>query len=323
MALTLTVETEVWPLADAFVISRGAKTEAHVVVATVTDGNATGRGECVPYARYGETNESVVAALHGVGDIGERSALQFALPAGAARNALDCALWDLAAKARGVPAYILAGQTAPQSCETVYTLSLADADTMAAKAKAVPHQRMLKLKLGGAGDAERMMAVRAARPDARLVADANEGWTAELLLPMLAAAAEAGLELIEQPLPAAADGALLSVPHLVPICADESVHTCRDLAGLVGRYDAVNIKLDKAGGLTEALAMASDAKALGFKIMVGCMVATSLSMAPAFLVAQLADWVDLDGPLLLSRDREHGLRIADGWIMPPSAELWG
>jgi L-Ala-D/L-Glu epimerase len=246
-----------------------------------------------------------------------------AMPAGAARNAIDCALWDLEAKRSGQSASRLAGLDALAAVETCYTLSLASPAAMAAKALSVPNLKLLKLKLGGDGDAERMRAVRQARPDARLVADANEAWTVEMLEPYLSAAAASRFELIEQPLPAANDGALTNVEHSVPICADESVHTAQDLNGLLGRYDAVNIKLDKAGGLTEALSMTSVARALGLKIMCGCMVATSLAMAPALLIAQSADWVDLDGPLLLARDRPHGLIIRDGLITPPAPALWG
>lgn len=320
--LTIDAVAEAWPLREAFVISRGAKTEARVVVATVSDGQYSGRGEAVPYARYGETVEQVLADIRSIPVI-SRQALLERLSAGAARNAIDCALWDLKAKQVGQTAASLAGipHLAPQL--TCFTLSLGTPDSMAAKAREVAHLKLLKLKLGGPGDAERMKAVRAARPDARLVADANEAWSVDMLGPLLAVAAEAGFELIEQPLPADADEALAAVPHQVPICADESVHTRADIAGLHGRYDAVNIKLDKAGGLTEALAMAEAARAAGLRIMVGCMVATSLAMAPALLVAQGANWVDLDGPLLLARDRSPGLIVADGMIAPPTPELWG
>jgi L-alanine-DL-glutamate epimerase-like enolase superfamily enzyme len=245
------------------------------------------------------------------------------LPAGAARNALDCALWDLEAKQAGKRAYELAGLAAPQAALTCYTLSLGTPEQMAADARAVPHLKLLKLKLGGEGDDARMAAVRAARPDARLVVDANEAWSPVHLSDFIAAAAAAGVELIEQPLPAGADEALRGVARIVPICADESAHTSANLEALADRYDAVNIKLDKTGGLTEALVMARAAKQRGFKIMVGSMVATSLAAAPAMLLAGFADWVDLDGPLLLARDREPPLAIADGWISPPTPELWG
>lgn len=314
---------EGWPLAKPFVIARGAKTEAHVIVAHVAAGDHSGRGEAVPYARYGETVEGAIKALRGLSGPLTRARLPDLLPAGAARNALDCALWDLEAKQSGKRAFTLAGLAAPEAAMTCYTLSLGDPEQMAADAKAVAQLKLLKLKLGGEGDDARMAAVRAARPDARLVADANEAWRPEQLGAFLAAAAAAGVELVEQPLPADADDALRHIARIVPVCADESAHTSADLAALADRYDAVNIKLDKTGGLTEALAMAKAAKASGFKIMIGSMVATSLAAAPAMLLAGFADWVDLDGPLLLARDREPPLAIDDGWISPPSPELWG
>ncbi len=319
----LTVAIEDWPLSAPFVISRGVKTSARVVVATITTENGVGRGECVPYARYGETAEGVVEAIQTCGVPGSREDLCRRLPPGAARNALDCALWDLEAKASGRDAASLASLKAFQPVETCFTLSLGTADSMAAAAAAVPQLNLLKLKLGGAGDDLRMTAVRKARPDARLVADANEAWTPDLLVPLLSAAAEAGIELIEQPLPAGNDSALAAIKRPVPVCADESAHVAADVACLADRYDAVNIKLDKAGGLTEALAMASAAEAHGLDIMVGCMVATSLAMAPALILASRARWVDLDGPLLLARDRGHGLDIRDGWINRPDPRLWG
>lgn len=321
--IRINASDERWPLAEPFVIARGAKTEAHVVVATLTRGGHTGRGESVPYARYGETPDGVLAAIRSVDGISSRADLLGALPPGAARNALDCALWDLEAKETGIAAAVRAGRAPLRAVETCFTLSLAAPAEMARKARAAAHLKLLKLKLGGAGDAERMAAVRAARPDARLVADANEAWTPEMLLPLLAAARDAGIELIEQPLPAGADMALARVARDVPVCADESAHATSDLAGLAGLYDAVNIKLDKAGGLTEALAMAAAARAQGLRVMAGCMVATSLAMAPAMILAQDADWVDLDGPLLLARDRPHGIHIDGGVVSPPSALLWG
>ena len=322
-AQLIEAKAESWPLAKPFVIARGAKTEAHVVVAHVAGGGHSGRGEAVPYARYGESVDDAVKALNGLRGPLTRARLPELLPAGAARNALDCALWDLAAKQAGKRAWDLAGLAPPQPAMTCYTLSLGDPEQMATDAKAVPRLKLLKLKLGGAGDPERMAAVRAARPDARIVADANEAWTVEQLEPFLAAAAAAGVELIEQPLPASDDAALAHIARPVPVCADESAHTAADLPRLAGRYDAVNIKLDKTGGLTEALAMAQAAQAAGFKIMIGSMVATSLAAAPALLLAGYADWVDLDGPLLLARDRDPPLMIEDGWISPPSPELWG
>ncbi len=323
-ATNLRAYAETFPLADTFVISRGAKTEAHVVVCEVRDAAGhVGRGEAVPYARYGETVEGTLATLTAYRGPLEPLALLGHMPPGAACNALDCALIDLAAKRTGLRAHHLLGCATPQAIETCYTLSLGTPESMAAKAASVPHLKLLKLKLGGDGDDTRMAAVRAARPDARVVADANEAWTPELLAPLLHAAAAARIELIEQPLPAGDDAALATIEHTVPICADESAHVAADLAALVGRYDAVNIKLDKAGGLTAALAMQREARRLGLEIMVGSMVATSLAAAPALLLASDAEWVDLDGPLLIARDRQYGLTIRDGWIEPADARLWG
>lgn len=311
---------------DPFVIARGAKTEATVVTVSIDDGTTTGRGECVPYARYEETIDGVLGAIEMARQRGyaeDRVALQ-TMPAGAARNAIDCALWDLEAKRNGLDVFALTGRRGPpQALETCFTLSLASPDTMAQAARTVPHLKLLKLKLGGEGDDARMKAVRHARPDARLVADANEAWTPVMLTPFLVAALEAGIELIEQPLPAKADAALAATPHLVPICADESAHTSADIPRLSSRYDAVNIKLDKAGGLTEALVMADAARKVGLRIMVGSMVATSLALAPAFYLAQGADWVDLDGPLLLAKDRVPGFTIENGFVAPPPSALWG
>jgi L-Ala-D/L-Glu epimerase len=314
---------ETWPLAQPFVIARGAKVEAHVIVARVTDGEATGRGEAVPYARYGETVEGSLKALRALSGPLDRARIAGLLPAGAARNALDCALWDLEAKRAKTRAWELAGLAAPHPVLTAYTLSLDTPEAMAAAARKVPQLKLLKLKLGGAGDPDRMEAVRAARPDARLIADANEAWSPDMLAPFLAAAARANFELIEQPLPEASDALQAGVPHPLPVCADESAHTSADLDRLSTRYDAVNIKLDKAGGLTEALAMARGARERGLKIMVGSMVATSLAAAPALLLAGMAHWVDLDGPLLLARDRDPGLTIETAIISPPPPELWG
>lgn len=327
MPLTLALAAERWPIAGAFAISRGAKTEAEVVVAELGDGKARGRGECVPYGRYGESVASVLAAIESLRPrlaAGlDRQALQGALPPGAARNALDCALWDLEAKRSGRPAHALAGLPEPRPCLTAFTISLAAPEVMAAAASGAADRPLLKVKLGAPDDPRRIAAVRAAAPAARLIVDVNEGWDEDNLAANLAACAEAGVALIEQPLPAGRDAALALVPHLVPICADESARDRHSLAALVGRYDAVNIKLDKAGGLTEALDMMAEARRLGLGIMVGCMVATSLAMAPALLLAQRADFVDLDGPLLLARDRPEGLRYAGSWIHPPVPALWG
>ena len=327
MALSLTVRTESWPIAGAFTISRGAKTEAKVVIAELSDGRVTGRGECVPYARYGETIEGVAAAIASMraaldGGL-DRAALQAAMPPGAARNALDCALWDYAAKASGQPAYALAGLAVPGPLATAYTISLGSPAVMAAAAAKAATRKLLKVKLGGEGDPARIRAVRQAAPDAELIVDANEAWRADNLADNLHACAHAGVTLVEQPLAAGDDAALAEIARPIPVCADESVHNRASLAALVGKYDAVNIKLDKTGGLTEALALAREAERLGFALMVGCMVATSLSMAPAVLVAQRARVVDLDGPLLLARDREHGLRYAGSLVYPATSALWG
>ena len=325
--VSLTVRIERWPIAGSFTISRGAKTEAAVVVAEISDGAVTGRGECVPYARYGETVEGVTAALEAMrGALGEgidRQALQAAMAAGAARNALDCAFWDFDAKASGKPVHALAGLAEPAPLVTAYTISLGTPGAMAEAAAKAAARKLLKVKLGGEGDGERIRAVRAAAPASELIVDANEAWRPENLAANLAACAEAGVTLAEQPLPAGNDAALTTIKRPIPVCADESVHDRASLASLVGKYDAVNIKLDKTGGLTEALAMARQAGELGFSLMVGCMVATSLSMAPAMLLAQRARVVDLDGPLLLARDREHGLRYQDSLVYPPTSALWG
>jgi L-Ala-D/L-Glu epimerase len=327
LPLSLSVTTERWPIAGAFTISRGSKTEAHVVVAELSDGAVRGRGECVPYARYGETVDGVAAAITALAPAFasglDRGGLQDALPAGAARNALDCALWDFEAKRRGVPVHRLAGLPAPRPLVTAYTISLAEPAAMAAAARAAAQRPLLKVKLGGDGVAERIAAVRAAAPRATLIVDANEAWRGDDLAAHLSACAAAGVTLVEQPLPAGADDALSSIRRLIPVCADESVHERASLAGLVGKYDAVNIKLDKTGGLTEALALAEEAEQLGFALMVGCMIATSLSIAPAMLVAQTARVVDLDGALLLARDRRDGLAHDDSMIYPPAPALWG
>ncbi|MBU2580847.1 MAG: dipeptide epimerase [Alphaproteobacteria bacterium] len=316
------IRIETWPLLRPFVISRGAKTEARVVVVEVRARGTTGRGESVPYARYGETPEAACELLRRHWPL-DCQALQNVMPHGAARNALDCALWDLEAKVLDQPAYALAGLPAPKRAQTCFTISLGTPGDMARQASEAGNLRLLKLKLGGDGDDERMRAVRAARPDCRLVADANEAWSENDTPRLLAIAAEQRFEMIEQPLPANADAALASLPRPLPVCADESAHTSADLKYLANRYDAVNIKLDKAGGLTEALKMTNEARQMGFKVMVGSMVATSLGAAPAMLLAGSADWLDLDGPMLLSRDRADALQIVDGWIEPPLRALWG
>ena len=326
-ALSLTMHIERWPIAGSFAISRGAKTEAVVVVVELSDGRHRGRGECVPYARYGESPQGVVVAIENMRDkiaAGlDREALQQALPPGAARNGLDCAFWDFEAKSTGMRAYELAQLAPPQPLVTAFTISLASPEAMARAAQAASDRPLLKIKLGGAGDVARIQAVRRMAPKAELIADANEGWNADNLAENLAACADAGFALVEQPLPADADEMLAAIARPVAVCADESVHDCASLVALAGKYDAVNIKLDKTGGLTEALKLAKEAEARGFFIMAGCMVATSLAMAPAMLLAQRARVVDLDGPLLLQKDRQPGLVYDGSIIQPPPPELWG
>jgi L-alanine-DL-glutamate epimerase-like enolase superfamily enzyme len=323
----LAARIECWPIAGAFTISRGAKTEAVTVVAEVSQDGHTGRGECVPYPRYGETPEATLAAVQAMREPLsrglDRQGLQAAMPAGAARNALDCALVDLEAKSGGRRAWTLLGRPAPRPCTTAYTISLGTPEAMAAATAKAAHRPLLKIKLGGDGDAGRIAAVRKAAPESELIVDANEAWSAANLAQNLAACAAFGVTLVEQPLPAGHDEALAGVKRPVAVCADESVHARASLDELRDRYDAVNIKLDKTGGLTEALAMADAAQALGFDIMIGCMVATSLAMAPAMLLAQQARFVDLDGPLLLARDRDGGLRYDGSLVYPPEAALWG
>jgi L-alanine-DL-glutamate epimerase-like enolase superfamily enzyme len=318
---------ERWPIAGSFTISRGAKTEAVTVLAEVSRDGLVGRGECVPYPRYGETPEATLAALQSMqgplsGGLG-RHALRTAMPPGAARNALDCALLDLEAKAAGQRAWNLLGRPAPEPCITAFTISLASPEAMAAATAKAAHRPLLKIKLGGQGDGARIAAVRKAAPASELIVDANEAWTTETLEQNLGACAEAGVTLVEQPLPAGQDAALARIRRPLPVCADESVHDSASLPGLRDRYDAVNIKLDKTGGLTEALAMADAARAAGFELMIGCMVATSLAMAPAMLLTRQARFVDLDGPLLLADDRDGGLRYDGSLVYPPEAALWG
>jgi len=323
----LDVRIERFPIAGTFTISRGAKTEAVTVVAELRQGDHSGRGECVPYPRYGETPEAALQALQAMREAVlrglDRQALQEAMPAGAARNALDCAFIDLEAKRAGKRAWDLLGRPQPAACTTAYTISLGSPEKMAAATAKAAQRPLLKIKLGGEGDGERIAAVRSAAPNAELIVDANEAWLPANLEQNLAACAEAGVTLVEQPLPSDWDDMLGRIRRPVKVCADESVHDRKSLDGLRARYDAVNIKLDKTGGLTEALAMADAAKAAGFEIMVGSMVATSLAMAPAMLLAPQARVVDLDGPLLLARDREHGLRYDGSLVHPPDASLWG
>jgi L-Ala-D/L-Glu epimerase len=326
-ALALSVRVERWPIAGSFVISRGAKSEAVVVVAELSRGDHRGRGECVPYARYGETVADVAEAIRAMAtELArglDRTGLQSAMSPGAARNALDCAFWDLEAKYAGRPVHQLLGQAPPKPLITAYTISLGTPQEMAQRAAKASGLPLLKIKLGAAGDPARIAAVRHAVPRARLIVDANEGWTPDDLEQNLAACAEAGVTLVEQPMPADRDQALTRAARPIAVCADESAHARSSLPGLVGKYDAVNIKLDKAGGLTEALAMAEEAERLGLTLMVGCMVATSLAMAPALLLAQRAAVADVDGPLLLACDRPDGLRYEGSLVHPPARALWG
>ncbi|RXF74992.1 N-acetyl-D-Glu racemase DgcA [Hansschlegelia zhihuaiae] len=329
MAPTLTTRIERWPIVGAFTIARGSVTEVVTVVAELVDGPHRGRGECRPYPRYGETPEGVKAEIDalaaGIAAGLDRAALQSRLPAGAARNALDCAFWDLEAKRAGTSVAALAGLPEPEPLVTAFTLSLGAPDAMAEAARAAAARPLLKVKLGGGDgrDPERIAAVRAAAPKAELIVDANEGWTGAALAENLRACAAARVTLVEQPLPAGDDGALATIDRPIAVCADESAHDRGSLARLIGRYDAINIKLDKTGGLTEALALAAEARAAGLTVMVGCMLASSLAMAPAVLVAQGAAIVDLDGPLLLARDREHGLVYEGSLLRPPVPALWG
>jgi L-Ala-D/L-Glu epimerase len=331
--MRLNVRAEAFPLADPFVISgRGVakpwvRTEAWVLTVTIERDGIAGRGECTPYPRYGESLESVEAqvisveaALAGGCD---RLGLLAELPAGAARNALDCALWDWHAKAAGRRVWQLAGLPAPGPVTSAYTLSLAEPEAMREKAARNAARPLLKIKLGGEGDMARLEAVRAGAPDARLIVDANEGWSVEEYQALAPHLVRLGVALVEQPLPAAADEALAGIDRPLPVCADESCHDRASLAHLKGRYDVVNIKLDKAGGLTEALALREAARAEGYGIMVGCMMGSSLAMAPAHLVAQGAEVVDLDGPLLLAADRDHAMRFEGAAMQPPEAALWG
>ena len=319
----ITAKEETFPLAQAFTISRGSKTEARVVTATVLRDGIAGHGECVPYARYGETVESVVAQISALPSDVARTALQTLLPPGAARNAVDCALWDREAKATGQPVWQLAGLGAPGPLTTAYTLSLDTPEAMRAAAAAQSRRPLLKIKLGTPDDMPRLEAVRAGAPNARIIIDANEGWTADIYADLAPHLSRLGVALVEQPLPAGEDEALAHMARPVPVCADESCHDRASLPALIGKYDLINIKLDKAGGLTEALAVRGAARAAGFGIMVGCMVGSSLAMAPALLVAQGAEFTDLDGPLLLSQDRNRPLRYEGSIVHPGAPELWG
>ncbi len=325
-ALLIEAREEIWPLKEIFRISRGSRTEAQVVVVTVSDGKHTGRGEGVPIKRYNQNIASVLAQIESVKRVPNlnRHLAQKLLPTGAARNALDCALWDLEAKRSGKRTWELANLPIVDQVETSFTISLDSPEKMAASAKANSNQRILKLKLGGdALDLQRVEAVREAAPMSRLLIDANESWSPKHYRKIIPALKGLGVELVEQPFPADADEVLESLDHPVPVCADESCHTTTDLPRLKNRYEVINVKLDKTGGLTEALRLCEQARESGFKLLIGCMVGTSLSMAPARLLASAAEWVDLDGPLLLARDCDHALPYENGRIGIPPRELWG
>ena len=325
--MKLTVHEDIFPIAGGFTISRGTRTESRVVTVMLERDGVRGWAECYPYARYDETVESVIAQIETMGPAikegMDRIALQDAMPPGAARNGLDCAFWDLEAKTAGKPVWELAGLPAPGPEITAFTLSLAEPDVMRAKAAENAHRPLLKIKLGGAGDIDRLRAVREGAPNARIVVDANEGWDAETYAKIAPVVLELGVAMVEQPLPAADDSALTDIERPLPVCADESCHDRASLPALAGKYDMINIKLDKTGGLTEALALKAEAEALGYQVMVGCMIGSSLGMAPATLVAQGCAVVDLDGPLLLATDRETPLNYDDKGVHPPKPELWG
>ncbi|MGE4327710.1 MAG: N-acetyl-D-Glu racemase DgcA [Pseudodonghicola sp.] len=321
--MTIDVTRDVFKLAQVFTISRGSRTEAKVLTVRVTRNGITGWGECVPYARYDETLDSVEEEIRGLPSDVTRAALYDLLPAGAARNAVDCALWDWEAKSAGKRVWELAGLAAPGPEITAYTLSLDTPEAMQAQAAKNAFRPLLKIKLGTPDDMPRLEAVRAGAPKSRIIVDANEGWSAEVYADLAPHLVRLGVQLVEQPLPASQDEALIGMERPVPVCADESCHDRASLPGLKGKYDVINIKLDKTGGLTEALALRQAALAEGYKVMVGCMVGSSLAMAPATLVAQGAAVVDLDGPLLLAEDRDHALCFDDKGVHPPDAALWG
>lgn len=322
--MQITVTRDVFKLAQVFTISRGSRTEAKVLTVRISDGFISGWGECVPYARYGETLESVTAEIDGLGAKAiSRAALYDLLPAGAARNAVDCALWDLEAKKAGKRVWELAGLAVPGPEITAYTLSLDTPEAMRTQAQKNAHRPILKIKLGTPDDMARLEAVRAGAEKSRIIVDANEGWSAEVYADLAPHLVRLGVDLVEQPLPAGDDEALLGMERPVPVCADESCHDRASLAGLKGKYDVINIKLDKTGGLTEALALREAAIAQGYGVMVGCMVGSSLAMAPATLVAQGVLFTDLDGPLLLAEDREQPLLFNNAGVHPPRADLWG
>ena len=319
----ITITPDTFRLAQTFTISRGSKTHAHVLTVRITRSGQSGWGECVPYARYGESLESVTAQIIDLPADITRQDLQSALPAGAARNAVDCAMWDLAAKTAGQPVWQLAGLPAPKPVITAYTLSLNTPDIMREQAAMHAHRPILKIKLGTPDDMPRLEAVRQGAPKSTLIIDANEGWSPELYTDLAPHLIRLGVALVEQPLPAGADGMLAEIARPLPVCADESAHDAAGLTDLVGKYDMVNLKLDKTGGLTQGLIARATARRLGLGLMVGCMVGSSLAMAPAVLLAQGAAFTDLDGPLLLAEDRVNPLHYDDAGVHPATANLWG
>lgn len=321
--MKIEVTRDVFQLAQVFTISRGSRTEAQVLTVRITADGVTGWGECVPYARYGETLESVTDQIDSLPAMFDRAGLQELLPSGAARNAVDCAFWDLEAKRAGKRVWELAGLPAPGPETTAYTLSLDTPEAMHAQAAKNAGRPLLKIKLGTPDDMPRLEAVRAGAPASKIIVDANEGWSADVYADLAPHLVRLGVALVEQPLPAGEDDALLGMDRPVPVCADESCHDRASLPGLRGKYDVVNIKLDKTGGLTEALSLREAALAEGYRIMVGCMVGSSLAMAPAMLVAQGAEMVDLDGPLLLAEDRDPPLRFDNSEVHPSDVALWG
>ncbi|PVA07304.1 N-acetyl-D-Glu racemase DgcA [Thalassorhabdomicrobium marinisediminis] len=321
--MTITVEQDVFRLAEVFTISRGSRTEAKVLTVRIARDGAAGWGECVPYARYDETLESVTAQIEGLPADVTRGALYDLLEPGAARNAVDCALWDLEAKAAGKRVWELLDRPAPGPCVTAFTLSLDTPEKMQQAAARHAHRPLLKIKLGTPDDMARLEAVRAGAPDSRIIVDANEGWTAEVYSDLAPHLLRLGVAMVEQPLPAGQDDMLGEIARPLPVCADESCHDTASLPALKGKYDMVNIKLDKTGGLTEALRLNEAARAEGYEVMVGCMVGSSLAMAPATIVAQGAEIVDLDGPLLLAEDRDAPLTFDAAGVHPPQAALWG
>ena len=321
--MKIDVSQDSFPLKSAFRISRGSKTTADVVTVKLTRNGVQGWGECVPYPRYGETVESVTEQLQSVPPHITRADLIETLPAGAARNALDCAIWDVKAKETNRRVWQLANLPKPKPVQTAFTLSLGTVENMTRAATQNAHRPILKLKVGTPDDLDRLVAVRNAAPDAKLVIDANEGWTIDDYQLLIDHLVDMNIALIEQPFPAGQDACLSNLDRPIPICADESVHTSEDLPALVGKYDCLNIKLDKSGGLTAAIDLKAKAQAMGFDIMVGCMVGTSLAMAPALLLASDATLVDLDGPLLLTKDRDTQISYDARGMHPAPAELWG